>query len=271
MALPDLLQTELIIAITWAMGRWSRTRHLYTGAVEDRARLLELEREARATAAVQEERARIARELHDVVAHHVSVIVIQAGAGLHAIDRRPDAARDALAAIDATGRQALTDMRRMLGILGNEPDSLTPMPGLDELGELLTQVQGAGLPVEFSIDGERRPLDDGVELSAYRIIQEALTNVLKHAHGARAQVEIRFEPRDLRITVTDKGGRGPTDVEPERHEGRGLIGMRERVAMFGGDLEAGPIPGGFRVTARIPVRSPDGPASAATLPAEAAR
>ena len=188
-AFPDLVQTELIIFITWGMGRWSRTRRLYTGAIEDRARLLELDREAREAAAIQQEQARIARELHDVIAHHVSVIVIQAGAALHAIERRPDAARDALTAIDATGRQALAEMRRMLGVLGDETDPLMPMPGLDQLGDLLAQVQAAGVPVELSIVGERRPLDAGVELSAYRIIQEALTNTLKHARGARAHVE----------------------------------------------------------------------------------
>ena len=140
--------------------------------------------------AVVAERERIARELHDIVAHHVSVIVIQAGAALRAIDRRPEAARTAIEAVERTSREALADMRRMLGILGDgaptAEGALAPMPGLDRLGQLVEEVRVAGLPVELSVQGERRPLDAGVELSAYRIVQEALTNVLKHARGARA-------------------------------------------------------------------------------------
>jgi signal transduction histidine kinase len=188
------------------------------------------------------------------------VIVIQAGAGLTALDRRPERARTALEAIDRTSREALTDMRRMLGILGDAPgtpatgdEARAPMPRLERLGELIEEVRAAGLPVQLSLEGVRRPLDAGVELSAYRIIQEALTNALKHARGARAQVLLAYEPSALEIEVTDQGGAGRRDLGEAADGGRGLIGMRERVALYGGDFEAGPTPTGFRVHARLPI------------------
>jgi signal transduction histidine kinase len=256
-----LLQTLMIVGLFWAVGDWTRTRRLYAQADRDRIRLLEAEREERARRAVLEERERIARELHDVVTPHVSVIVIQAGAGLTALDRRPEAAREALHAIDRTARQALTDMRRMLGIMGEaapEGDvARQPMPGLDRLGELVEQVRSAGLPVELAIAGERRRLDAGVELSAYRIVQEALTNALKHAAGARARVELAYGADALDIRVTDEGGRGRHDVAELGEGGRGLIGMRERVGVFGGAFEAGPTLTGFTVHASLPAL-PDG-------------
>ncbi|HEX5148218.1 MAG TPA: histidine kinase [Candidatus Limnocylindrales bacterium] len=259
--LQGLIQTELVVGLAWALGDLSRTRRLFAAVLEDRTRLLEAEREDRARRAIVEERERIARELHDVVTHHVSVIVIQAGAGLRALDRRPEQARTALQAVDRTGREALADMRRMLGILGGphgddggirDAVDRSPQPGLDRLGELVEQVRAAGSPVELSIEGERRPLDAGVELSAYRIVQEALTNVLKHAHGARARVDLRYGARALDITVTDEGGTGRRDLGEPAHEGRGLIGMTERATLYGGTLEAGPTPTGFRVAARLP-------------------
>lgn len=273
--LQGLLQTELVVGLAWALGDLSRTRGLFAAVMEDRARLLEAEREERARRAIVEERERIARELHDVVTHHVSVIVIQAGAALRALDRRPEQARTALEAVDRTGREALVDMRRMLGILATLPgeaggpgaatggmvdDSRAPQPGLDRLGELVEQVRSAGLPVELSIEGGRRALDAGVELSAYRIVQEALTNALKHASGARARVQLGFGTRVLEITVTDEGGRGRRDLGEPVHEGRGIIGMTERAALVGGSLEAGPTPTGFRVHARLPIEP--GPAAA---------
>ncbi len=264
--LQGLLQTELVVLIAWAFGDLARTRRLFVALQEDRARLLDAEREERARGAVQAERDRIARELHDVVTHHVSVIVIQTGAALRALDRRPEAARTAMEAIDHTSRAALADMRRMLGILGDETartggpagegsdQGLAPQPGLDRLGELVEQVRAAGLPVELSVTGERRPLDAGLELSAYRIVQEALTNVLKHARGARARVDLRYGPRALEISVADEGGSGRRgDLGEPAHEGRGLIGMTERATLFGGTLEAGPTPGGFTVVARLPI------------------
>lgn len=259
--LGGLSQTLMIVGLFWAVGDWSRTRRLYAEADAERIRLLEAEREDRARRAVQDERERIARELHDVVTHHVSVIVIQAGAALTALDRRPDAARSALTAIDQTGRAALADMRRMLGILGEGPaddaGAREPMPGLDRLGELIEQVRGAGMPVELAITGERRPLDAGIELSIYRVVQEALTNALKHASGARARVELAYGRDTVDLRVTDEGGSGRRDLGAAVDGGRGLIGMRERVAVFGGSFEAGPTPTGFRVAARLPA-TPDG-------------
>jgi signal transduction histidine kinase len=258
-AVAGFFQTMLSVGIVWALGDWARTRRRYGSAIEENARLQEADREERAKRAVQDERERIARELHDIVTHHVSVIVIQAGAGLTALDRRPEEARTALEAIDRTSREALTDMRRMLGILGEaQPDgdpSRAPAPGLGRLGELIEEVRVAGLPVELSIEGARRQLDAGVELSAYRIVQEALTNALKHARGARARVRLGYETRALEIEVIDQGGSGQRDLGEGGVGGRGLIGMRERVAMFGGEFEAGSLPGGFRVRARLPVEA----------------
>ncbi len=257
--LQGLFQTLLVTGLAWAIGDWARTRRLYASADRERIRLLEFEREELERRAVQAERERIARELHDVVTHHVSVIVIQAGAGLTALDRRPEQARTALAAIDRTARQALTDMRRMLGILGDPADdgedARAPMPGLDRLGELIEQVRAAGLPVELAIAGDRRPLDAGIELSAYRIVQEALTNVLKHAHGGRARVELSYGERTLDIVITDEGGTGRRDISDGSEGGHGLVGMRERVALFGGVFEAGPTSSGFRVRAYLPAEA----------------
>jgi len=264
-ALTAMISTMLAIGVIWALGDWVRTRRRYTAAIEESARILEADRGERARRAVQDERERIARELHDIVTHHVSVIVIQAGAGLSALDQRPEQARSALEAIDRTSRQALTDMRRMLGILGESSPTgdpaREPQPGLARLGELIEEVRSAGLPVELSVDGQRRPLDDGIELSAYRIVQEALTNTLKHARGARARVRLGYETRALRIEVTDQGGSGHRDLGELAAGGRGLIGMRERVALFGGELETGATPDGFRVMARLPIDP--GPVTAA--------
>ena len=260
-ALSSLVQTELIVFSTWVLGTWARDRRLRLETAEERADRLERERDERDRQAVAEERERIARELHDVVTHHVSVIVIQAGAAERALDRRPADARTAIKAIDATARQALADMRRMLGILGRpnatggdeRSAELAPMPGLDRLGELLEQVRAAGTPVELSVTGERRPLDPGVELSAYRIIQEALTNAMRHAPGARARVKVGYEATALDIEIDNDGagveaGSGPTT----QGTGHGIIGMRERVAIFGGEFFAAPTERGFRVAARLP-------------------
>lgn len=257
-ALSGVISTTVAIGIVWALGDWAKTRRRYTAAIEQSARILEADREDQSRRAVQAERERIARELHDIVTHHVSVIVIQAGAGLTALDDRQDPARTALEAIDRTSRQALADMRLMLGMIGDPgatDPSREPVPGLRRLGELIEEVRAAGLSVELSVEGDRRPLDDGIELSAYRIVQEALTNTLKHARGARAQVHLGYEPRALDIEVTDRGGSGPQDLGVGASGGRGLIGMRERVALFGGEFEAGAVTGGFRVHARLPVEA----------------
>jgi signal transduction histidine kinase len=265
-ALGSLFQTGLAVLVAWTLGTWARERRRYLGTVEDRAARAEQEREERALRAVTEERDRIARELHDIVTHHVSVIVIQAGAALRALHRRPDDAARAVEAIDATGRLALADMRRMLGILGGasgsaalpaagsatESEPLEPLPRLDRLGQLIESVRAAGLPVELSVEGQRRPLDPGIELSAYRIVQEALTNTMKHAAGARARVTIRYEAAALEVRVADDGA--GIALAGADSGGRGLIGMRERVALFGGTLETGPDGRGFRVAARLPLQ-----------------
>jgi signal transduction histidine kinase len=275
--LSSLIQSELVIVIVWLLGSWSRERREHLDVAEKRALLAEREREVQAERAVAEERTRIARELHDVIAHHVSVIVIQAGAGLRSIDRRPAEARGALVAIDENGRRALADMRRMLGVLGRSEtpasesgtivpgtdptDGLAPMPSMDRLGELLEHVRAAGMPVELAVTGDPRPLDPGVELSAYRIIQEALTNSLKHARGARARVDVRYEPAALEVEVQDDGGQAARDgnrAAVPAGTGHGLIGMRERAALFGGRLEAGPVGRGFRVAAWLPLEPQPG-------------
>jgi signal transduction histidine kinase len=249
--LQSLIQTELFFAAAWFIGDSVRIRGLYTRTLEEKAALLEREREERARLAILEERERIARELHDAVTHHVSVMVIQAGGALRALDRRPEDARTALEAIDSTARQALTDMRRMLGILGGETQG--PPPRLDRLGDLVEQVRTAGLAVELSVQGEPRELEAGLELSAYRIIQEGLTNSLRHAGGGRARVTVRYGRSSLELSIDDERGPGaPPAMEPE-HEGRGLVGMRERVAMFRGRFSAHPTASGFRVTAALPL------------------
>jgi signal transduction histidine kinase len=255
----SIVQTQLIFVVAWMLGDASRIRRLYADRLEERAQMLERQRDEETARAVREERERIARELHDVVTHQVSVMVIQAGGALRVIDRRPEEARTALEAISTTGRLALTDMRRMLGILG-EQEASDPTPGLDRLDELLEQLRAAGLAVELVVEGERRPLDPGLEVSAYRIIQESLTNTLKHARGGGARVAVRYATDALEIAIEDERGPGtPGAVEPP-HEGRGLIGMRERAAMLRGTLIAHPTATGFLVTAHLPI---DGAASAA--------
>jgi signal transduction histidine kinase len=246
-ALQSLIQTELILGVAWLLGDASRIRRLYTIALEEQA-------QERTRRAIVDERERIARELHDIVAHHVSVIVIQAGGGSRAFDRRPEEARTAFDVIARTGRLALADMRRMLGILGDrEREGNDPMPKLDGLDDLLDEVRAAGLPVELAVHGQSRPLDPGLELSAYRIIQEALTNSLKYARGGRAQVTVQYGPAGLDVTIDDERGPGAAPAVEDAHESRGLVGMRERVAMFRGTFAAQPTPTGFRVTAHLPV------------------
>lgn len=252
----SLIQTQLIFLLSWFVGDAMRVRRLYSRSLEEQARLLEREREEQASHLIRVERARIARDLHDAITHHVSVMVIQASGALRSLDRRPAESRTALEAIGTTGRQALADMRRMLDVLG-PPEARGQMPGLAVLGDLLEQVRSAGLAVELSIQGEPRPLDPGIELSAYRIIQEALTNSLKHTAGGRAHVMVRFEPDSLDISIDDErgasaGARSGDSVESE-HEGRGLIGMRERVAILHGTFAAKPTDTGFRVSASLPL------------------
>jgi signal transduction histidine kinase len=236
----------------WILGDSMRYRRGYYAALEERAARLEGERHAQAKIAAAAERARIARELHDVVAHHVSVMVVQADGAGYALRTDPDRAEAALQAIAGTGRQALTEMRRLLGVLrsADERAALAPMPGLGELRELLDQARTAGLEVSYTLSGTPRALPEGAELAAYRVVQESLTNTRKHAGlAATAAVTLRYEPDGLTVEVTDNG-MGVTTDDPGGH---GLAGMRERIAMYGGTVTAGPLPaGGFGVTARLP-------------------
>jgi signal transduction histidine kinase len=238
------------IVVFWLAGVFVRARRQAVALAEHNEALTR-----QAEQAVTAERARIARELHDIVAHHLSVVVLQA-AGARASGRPADRA---LEKIEHSGRQALTEMRRLLGML-REPDeepALAPQPGLGELPALAESVRAAGLPVRLVVNGDGAALPAAVDVSAYRIVQEALTNVLKHAGSAHAEVSIGYVDDSVTIEVTDDGpGLEATDLvwAEEAQGGRGLTGMRERVALFGGDLRAGPRPdGGFAVRARLPV------------------
>ena len=240
----------------WVLGDSMRYRRGYYAELEDKAARLEAERNAQAKVAAAAERARIARELHDVVAHHVSVMVVQADGAGYALRSDPDRAAAALKAISSTGRQALTEMRRLLGVLRSAGDhaQLAPMPGLGELRELLDQAREAGLQVAYTLTGTPRDLPEGAELAAYRVVQEALTNTRKHAGlAATAAVTLRYEPEGLIVEVTDDGMAAPAGDAG----GHGLVGMRERIALYGGTVEAGPLAGGgFGVVARLPCPAP---------------
>lgn len=236
----------LLLSTPWAAGRAVRQRRL-----NDRE--LELEK-AKAAAAIVDERARIARELHDVVAHSISVMVLQARGGRRVLDSDPADARDAFGVIEWTGQQALDEMRRLVGMLrsGDETLPLAPQPSLRELGTLVEQVRAAGLPVELTIEGERRDLPPGVDLSAFRIVQEALTNALRHAGPASAQVVLRYRADELELEISDDGP-GTGEVPGA---GYGLVGMRERVSVYGGELQAGIRPGGgYALRVRLPLGS----------------
>jgi signal transduction histidine kinase len=258
-SLTQAVSTSATYAAAWGLGVYVRSRREYLNVVEERASLLEREREVRSREAVADERARIARELHDMVGHALSLIVIQSGGAQRVLQSKPELVRDTLASIEATGRQALTDMERMLGMLRTTEateETLSPQPGLGDIEVLAARVSEAGLPVEVAVEGSPVPLPTSVDLSAYRIIQEALTNALKHAGPAQADVNIRYGPDSLELVIVDNGqGASGDAVDNHRGGGRGLIGMKERVALFGGELHAGPRPeGGFRVHARLPLK-----------------
>jgi signal transduction histidine kinase len=258
----------------WAWGRYVRIRRAYTQELAARAERAERDREREADRAVAAERARIARELHDVIAHHMSVMVIQAGAARRLLEIAPDQARGALSAVEDAGRRGLEAVPGLLRALrdNGHRDGLAPQPTLAQLDTLVAQVSAAGLPVTLRIEGTPRPLPAAVDLSAYRVAQEALTNTLKHAGPARAELTIRYGPDTLEVTATDTGhssGRSSPlwTAEPPLAQagmrsggtGHGLVGMRERVSLFGGDLEAGAGPdGGFRVAARFPLQGGTG-------------
>jgi signal transduction histidine kinase len=225
--------------------------HRVIGDRERRARIAERERDVAAREAIVGERARIARELHDVIAHHVSMMVVQAGAERRVLEGGNASTREVLQTIEQIGRGALTEMRRLLGMLRSDMDDpLTPQPGLADLPTLVGQLREAGLPVELCIEGDRRELPLGIELSAYRIVQEALTNALKHAGPARTSVHVQYGDDSLELEIVDDGAGAPS---ARSSSGHGLVGMRERVALYGGRFDADRNPGGgFVVRARLP-------------------
>lgn len=247
-----ILANLLVGGATWWFSdavRISRERQVQLAA---RTLQLEQERELNARRAVLDERVRIARELHDVVAHHVSLMGVQAGAARRVLSRDPARAEEMLSAIEGTSREAVTELQRLLGFLRREDDDgLAPQPSLQHLDVLVSQMRDAGLSVDLQREGMVRPLPPGVDLSAYRIVQEALTNTLKHAGPAQAVVTLRYGPRALDIDVSDDG---QPDANGSQHGGNGMLGMRERVALLGGRFEAGPRPdAGFRVRAHLPL------------------
>jgi signal transduction histidine kinase len=248
----------LVLAVCFFVGRSVRNRRAYTCALEDRARAAEASREAAAREAVLDERRRIARELHDVVAHHISVMGILATGARRTLYRDPGIADETLRTVEDTGRTTLREMRRLLDVLRTEADDpdgapTEPQPGVAGLETLAAQVRDAGLPVRLTVSGEVTALDPGVDLTVYRIVQEALTNALKHAGRASADVRLAFTPEALDLEVSDDG-RGPRPADQPAADGHGLVGMRERVSLYGGRLYTGPrVAGGFVVRARIPL------------------
>jgi signal transduction histidine kinase len=248
------LPFAIMIGGIWLGGLYISTRRKYTLSLEERALRLERERDAQAEVAAAAERARIARELHDVIAHSISVMVVQADGAAYTVDTDAARARRAMEAIGATGRQALTEMRRMLGVLRENDGqaTLAPQPGVEQLTDLVEQIRTAGLPVDLKVDGDPLSLPTGQELAIYRIVQEALTNVMKHAGPmATARVALHYGERAIEVRIRDDG-RGATFTDGRGH---GLVGMRERAAVYGGDVSAEPAPGGgFQVIARLPVK-----------------
>jgi signal transduction histidine kinase len=253
-----------LLTAAWAFGRSIAFRRAYTAQLEERAARLEAERDADLRAVVAEERARIARELHDVVAHHVSVMTVQAAAAQRTMARDLSGAQEAMAAVEATGRDALMEMRRMVGVLrGDESQdrdidsALAPQPGIADIPTLVDELQRAGLHVEADLEDPPQSVGAGVDLTVYRIVQEALTNTLKHAGPTRARVVVRYSGGCLDLLVEDHG-RGIATIlaqdQDQVRQGHGLPGMRERISLYGGRLYAGPRGGGgYAVRARIPL------------------
>jgi signal transduction histidine kinase len=247
-----LIFIPIDFAVAWVAGFALRGRTAEAEAAEERATQAEREREAAARVAVAEERARIARELHDIVAHAVSVMVLRVGAVRHQLPAVLEDDKDALRDVERAGRRALTEMRRLLAAMRREGDEaeLTPQPGLDGLDALLAEINRAGLPVALHVDGDPVPLPRGIDLSAYRIVQEGLTNALKHANASDADVTVRYGPDELEIEIRDNGlGSSTTDGL-----GHGLVGVRERVKIYGGEMSAGTANGGgFVLSTRLPL------------------
>lgn len=273
----SVVSNTIVFIAVWWLGRSLRLRRAYLAELESRARRLERARDTDSRAARTEERSRIARELHDVVAHHVSVMTVQASAAKRILERDPEGVAEALATIEQMGRTALGEMRRIVGVLRTEAEpatgELSPQPGIRDVSLLVDQLRETGLGVQLWIEGEPSQLSPGVDLAAFRLIQEALTNTLKHAGPqARAWVRIHYASQRLTVEVEDDGrglvvGLGENGETP----GHGLVGMSERVALYGGDLRIGPrVGGGFEVRARFPWRHSDDQSSACGRPAAAA-
>jgi len=248
---PSIKPGYVPLLILVPLGLFANAIHTW----KQRARAAEDEKQAATQLAVEHERARIARELHDVITHNVSVMVVQAGAARKVMETSPVEAREALLAVEAGGRAAMAELRHVMGLLTMDDATtrspeLAPQPGLDQVPVLVDRVRATGAPVEIVVSGDAVPLPDGVDLVAYRVVQEALTNAVKHAVGARVCVDIRYTPSAITIDVSDTGGASAGVVGA----GRGLVGMRERLAVYGGTIHAGPRPtGGYRVSATIPV------------------
>lgn len=254
-AIPAFL---IMYGTAWILGDNVRTRRAYMVELERTAAHAEAQRQAEARHAVADERTRIARELHDVVAHEMTVMTIQAAAAQRVLDKDPQKAAEALDAIEAAGHDALAEMRRLLGLLRTDEHQAnhSPQPGLQRLDGLVEQMVEAGLSIDVVVEGTPRPLPAGVDLNAYRIIQESLTNTLKHGGpDVKAQVHLDFADTELGIEVTDNG-RGAAEALVAGDSGHGLLGMQERIALLDGDFASGPRPGGgYRVAAKIPVRT----------------
>jgi signal transduction histidine kinase len=262
-----------LVAILCAVAT-VRARRAFAAALQERGWLLERERESATASAIAAERASIARELHDIVSHNVSLMVVQAGAARQVLTTEPVEAETALLAIESAGRNTMTELRHLLGVLapssdGEDAEDLSPQPSLSRLSPLIDRIAFAGLPVEVRISGEPRPLPSGVDATAYRVIQEALTNALKYGDGVKAEVAVRYADHSLRVEVLNSGpsvltggpiapaGSEASGASVRAEEGRGLLGLRQRVAVFGGSLDARRrLGGGFRVRARIPLDRP---------------
>jgi signal transduction histidine kinase len=248
------------VLAAWTAARVLRTRATLAAELHEAALRAEEDGAAERARAAAEERRRIAREMHDVVAHSVSVMVVQAGGARRILDRDPARAADAAGLIERTGRQALAEMRLLLGVLGAEgggEGGLEPQPTLDGLEALVARARAAGLPVSLRVTGERRDLPAGAEVAVYRVAQEALTNAIKHATGAPAALVLAWGEEALELTVADLGGHGGGEALLPGG-GHGLVGMRERMRTYGGEVDAGPRPGGgYAVRARLPLRDPE--------------
>ena len=247
--IPGWLAPFLLIGAAYLAGR-------AVAQQRERSNRLEQERESAVREAAEDERRRIARELHDVIAHSVGVMVVQAGAARHVLAEKPAAAEESLRAVEESGHEAMAELRRMLGVLADEGAEplLAPQPGISRLESLVARVREAGLPVTLQVEGSAGGVPAGVDVAAYRIVQEALTNALKYAGGARTEASVRISDAAVDIDVVDEG----TTVAPSDGIGRGLTGMRERVALFGGTIDAGRRDeGGYAVRAHLPVKTPE--------------